>query len=109
MSLLLSLSLLSCQEQINEGEVTLTVSVLGKNESSRFGFKQATLLDVVKTKCDVETKKTIYTEYLTCIDNICANDEFSWVYYVNDDPINQGIDIYEVKNDDKILVIYKKV
>jgi len=108
-SLLLSLSLISCQKQASEGEVSLTVSVLGRNETARYGFKQATLLDVLRKKCDVETKKTIFTEYLTCVDNVCANDEFSWVYYVNDDPINEGVDVYQVQDNDSILVIYKKI
>ena len=108
-SLLLSLSLVSCQEQSNEGEVTLVLRVLGNNETSQFAFKDATLLDILKNKYEVKLKKIFYTEYVECINEVCANDEYSWLYYVNDKPMNLGVDVYKVKDRDVVLFAYRKV
>jgi len=102
-------TLLGCQAKTNEGEVTLTLSILGENETSMFKFKDATLLEVLENKYEVVIKDSLYTEYVECIKNICANDEFSWIYYVNDDPMNYGVSDYRGQDFDNILFVYKKV
>lgn len=106
---MLSLSVVACQNQSSSGGVTLTLSILGEEETSNFYFEDATLLDVLKLKYEVETKKTFYTEYIKCVKNVCVNDEYSWVYYVNDKPINYGVNVYQVQDQDKVLFAYKKV
>ena len=111
MSLLLSLSLLaSCEKQVaSEGTAKLTVSILGSNDTKEVEFVNETLLNILKNTCQLKTKDSIYTEYVECINGVCANDDFSWVYYINDDPMNEGADVYRVQDDENILVIYTKI
>lgn len=110
MSLLLSLSLLaSCQEKVNEGKLSLNLDVLGSSETSEFYFKDSSLLDILKSKYEVETKKSFFSEYIKCINDVCANDEYSWVYYLNGEPMNLGLDVYMPLDGDRVLISYKKV
>ncbi len=85
------------------------LSILGNNETSKFYFKDASLLEIMKEKYELKVKKFFYTEYVECIKNVCANDEYSWTYYVNDEPMNLGVELYELRDEDLILVAYKKV
>ena len=100
--------LAGCAEKRNEGTFTLTVDILGSNETSTFTFKDAAFLDVLKQKYDVETKKAVYTEYLKCIGDVCANDEYSWLYFVNGEPTSYGMDSYRMQDGDVVLLSYEK-
>ncbi|MFC2135454.1 DUF4430 domain-containing protein [Bacteroidota bacterium] len=98
-----------CQNQSSEGEATIIVEILGQNRTSHFHFHDATLLEILGYKYEVKTRKTLYTDYLSCLEGVCANDEYSWVYYVNGEPLNMGVDVYKVQDGDVILFSYRKV
>ena len=108
--LLLSLSIVSaCQSRTNEGTVELTLNILGKEEVSKFRVKNSSLLQILESKHNITTKETLITNYVECIDNICANDEYSWTYTINEIPSHFPMKDYYPEDNDSIVISYGKV
>ena len=89
----------SSEEFDTKGNATLVIKTLGNTTTEKYQIKDATAHDLLKYKHDI---KLTYGNYLECIDNVCANKEYIWTFYVNDAESPLGVKQYEVKRDDRI-------
>jgi hypothetical protein len=54
-------------------------------------------------------KKSFFNKYIVCVNGVCKEGDYSWVYYVNDKPMNQGLDVYQVRDGDAVKLVYGEV
>lgn len=107
MSLLVSLSILtSCQENGSSGSVTLKFSILGVNKTEQVAFNNETLLEIIQKNHTIKTKETLFTKYTFCVDEVCNEGDYSWVYFMNGKLLSLSIDIYKPEDKDIIELRY---
>jgi hypothetical protein len=104
------LSLIGCQketdDQINGGNVTLIIKSLGTTKTERFKFSSGTPLEVVKYNHRVKT--VLNDNFIECIDDVCADGGYWWLFYVNNKTINYGVKRYNLIDGDVILFEFNK-
>lgn len=86
-------------QQSLEGNATLIIKSIGRTTTEKFKVVDATALELLKHRHKVELT---YGKYLKCIDDVCANKEYMWNWYVNERLLSLGADDYKVKDGDKI-------
>ncbi len=88
------------------GFVTLTIKSIGNTTIEYYNGSGSNPLQLLKIKHNVET--TLNKQFVKCIDNVCAENEYSWSLFVNDKYINYGVNAYKVKRGDTILFEFSK-
>ncbi len=103
--LIASLSITGCQlqkeQQNSEGTATLIIKSLGSTKTERFKFSKGTPLGILKYNHRVET--ILNDNYIECIDDVCADGNYMWLFYVNDKAVNYGVKRYTLKDGDVVM------
>ena len=103
--LIVSLSIggyyLQGKQQSSEGTATLIIKSLGTAKTERFKFTQGTPLGILKYDHRVDT--FLNNNYIECIDDVCADGNYMWLFYVNYKTINYGVKRYELNDGDDIM------
>lgn len=88
-----------CKEKNdNKGTTTLVIKTIGKTSSEKYNFTKGTALGLLKNAHNIKTKQYM----IECIDGICADREYWWVFKVNNKTINYGANDYVLQNNDII-------
>lgn len=85
------------------GTATLTIKSIGNTTAERLRFNSVTALSLLEHKHSAETT---YGKYITCIDGVCANREYVWVFNVNGEKMNMAANNYNVKDGDNISFVF---
>ena len=88
------------KQQNNKGTASLIIETLGKTTNERFNFTKGTALGMLEQKHDVKT--LLNDNFIECIDDVCTDKDYWWIFYVNEKEINLGVDNYRLKDGDKI-------
>ena len=103
--LIAGLSLTGCnllqEQQSSEGEATLIVKSFGEVKTERFKFSKGTPLGILKYNHRVDT--ILNDNYIECIDDVCADGNYMWLFYVNNKTINYGVKRYTLKDGDVVM------
>ena len=89
------------KQQSSEGTTTLIIKSLGTTKTERFKFTQGTPLGILKYNHRVET--FLNNNYIECIDDVCADGNYMWLFYVNNKTINYGVKRYKLNDEDVIM------
>ena len=104
--LLLAILIAGCEQSSSEwGIVTLKISSIGNTTIEKFNVTSTTALSLLKYRHKVETT---YGNYVKCIDDVCANKEYVWTFYVDGEKSTIGASQYIVKNGDEIEFRFNK-
>jgi len=100
----LIVSLSGCQfqgkQQNSGGEAILVIKSLGAVKTERFKFSKGTPLGILKYN---HTVKTILNDnYIECIDDVCADGNYMWLFYVNNKTVNYGVKRYTLHDGDVV-------
>jgi len=88
------------QTESSHGEVTLIIKSLGVTKIERFKFSEGTALGLLSMNHSVKTM--LDKDFIICIDGVCADKEYYWLFYVNNKTINYGAKRYRLKDKDVI-------
>ena len=103
--LIASLSVIGCnlqqEQKSDEGEATLVIKSLGATKTERFKFSKGTPLGILKYDHRVDT--FLNDNFIECIDDVCADGNYMWLFYVNNKTINYGVKNYKLKDGDVIM------
>ncbi len=89
------------KQQSSEGTATLIIRSLGSTKTERFKFSKGTPLGILKYNHRVET--ILNDNYIECIDDVCADGNYMWLFYVNDKAVNYGVKRYKLKDGDVVM------
>ena len=89
------------KQQRNEGTATLIIKSLGTTKTERFKFTQGTPLGILKYNHRVGT--FLNDNFIECIDDVCADGNYLWLFYVNNKTINYGVKRYKLNDGDIIM------
>ena len=64
--------------------------------------KIVSALDALKLELNVQTEKSTFGEYITCIANVCQIEDKAWFFYINDEMAQVGAGEYLPKDGDRI-------
>ena len=101
---LIGLSQKEKQNQTN-GKVVLVIKSLAKTDKESYDKAGITSLALLLKEHNVELTAG---KFIKCIDGVCAENEYSWHYYINNKPINYGADAYKIKKGDEIIFEFSK-
>lgn len=87
--------------QSSSGEATLVISSLGAVKTERFKFSKGTPLGILRYNHTVET--ILNDNYVECIDGVCADGNYMWLFYVNNKTINYGVKRYRLSDGDVVM------
>jgi hypothetical protein len=108
--LIVSLSLagyyLQGKGKSSEGTATLVIKSLGGVKTERFKFSKGTPLGILKYNHRVDT--FLNDNFIECIDDVCADGNYMWLFYVNNKTINYGVKKYILKDGDVIMFEFTK-
>lgn len=90
------------EQVVSEGNVTLVVESIGKTTVEEFDLDGMIVLDLLKNNHEV-----INDYFVKCIDDVCADGKYSWLFYVNEEVVSEGVQRYEVNRGDKIEFRFK--
>ena len=89
------------EQQSSEGTATLVIKSPGGVKTERFKFTKGTPLGILKYNHRVET--LLNDNYIECIDDVCADGNYMWLFYVNNKTINYGVKRYNLKDGDVVM------
>lgn len=89
----------SVQEGNTQGTATLVIESIGNTTTQKYEINDVTAYELLDYGHDL---KVTYGDYLKCIDDVCANKEYVWTFYVNDIQSSEGVERYIVKRGDRI-------
>ncbi len=87
-------------KQPKEGNVTLVIDILGSQKTERFKFSTSTPLAILKYNHTVKT--VLNNNFIECIDEVCADSNYWWLFKVNDKTTNYGVKGYRLSDKDTI-------
>ncbi len=108
-SIVVSLSLIGLKQQQARSEtglIELTIKSIGNTTTEYYNGSSSSPLKLLKVKHDVKT--SLNKQFVRCIDNVCAENEYGWSLFVNDKYVNYGIDAYKIKRGDTIEFKFSK-
>ena len=85
----------------NGGTATLIINVLGTQKTERFKFTKGTPLGIIKYNHTVKT--VLDDNFIECIDDVCADGNYMWLFYINNKSINYGVKGYKLNDGDVIM------
>ena len=101
--LLLSLSLVSCQQNNEEVEVKLKIKTIGHTTVEHY-ITNSSALDILKKDHEVDGKG-----FIKCIDDVCSNQNYVWLFYINEEKTLYSASIYYPKENDTIGFYYSQI
>lgn len=93
----------------NFANVTLVVTVFNKSESNSYTSVNITALELLQLGNQVNTTYSKYGAFVNCINDICSNGDYYWMYYVNGEMAAVGASDYRANDWDIIEFRYGKV
>jgi len=94
------------KQHSSEGTTTLIINSLGSKKTERFKFTQGTPLGILKYNHRVKT--FLNNNFVECIDDVCADGNYMWLFYVNNKTINYGVKRYKLNDGDVIMFEFTK-
>ena len=91
---------------ITEGTATLIIKTLGSTKTERFKFEEGTPLGILKYNHRVKT--TLNDNFVECIDDVCTDGNYWWIFKVNNKAINYGVKRYRLNDGDVIMFEFTK-
>ncbi len=88
------------------GKATLVIITLGETIQEEVDIGGLSVLDILNKNHDIKTLQTPTSKRLTCIDGVCAKNEFWWQFFVNEELVLSSIDKYYPKEGEIILLEY---
>ena len=100
------ISLVGLRENLGDpnGSVILVIKTLGKTTQQTYEFNGGNALGLLETQHEVE----LNGELVKCIQDICSNKEYLWVFLVNNETINYGPGSYRLRDKDIITFEFRK-
>jgi hypothetical protein len=89
-----------------QGKATLVIITLGETIQEEVDIKGLSALDILNKNHDIKTLQTLTSKRITCIDGVCAKNEFWWKFLVNEQLVLSSVDKYYPKDEDTILLEY---
>ena len=89
------------KQQSSEGISTLIIKSLGSTKTERFKFSKGTPLGILKYNHRVET--FLNDNFIECIDDVCADGNYMWLFYINNKTVNYGVKRYSLNDGDTIM------
>ncbi len=89
-----------------QGKATLVIITLGDTIQEEVDIGGLSVLDILNKNHDIKTLQTPTSKRLTCIDGVCAKNEFWWQFFVNEELVLSSIDKYYPKEGEIILLEY---
>ena len=83
------------------GEATLVIKTIGATKTERFKFSEGTPLGILKYNHRVET--ILNDNFVECIDEVCADGDYMWLFYVNNKTLNYGVKRYMLRDGDAVM------
>jgi hypothetical protein len=106
-SLLSLAGLRNLEEKKNyQGKATLVIITLGDTVQEEIDVEGLSVLDILNKNHDVKTLQTLTSKRITCIDGVCARNQFWWQFIVNGKHVLKSIDKYYPKESEIILLKY---
>lgn len=93
----------------SKGEMTLKITVLGSSTEKKYEFENLTALELLQEDNIVNLTYSRYGAFVSCINNICSNNDYFWMYYADNSLAPVGADAYWVKNNETIEFRYDKM
>lgn len=93
----------------NKGKVTLKTNVLGVTKEKTYEFENLTALELLQKDNRVNLTFSGYGAFVQCINSICSNSNYYWMYYVNNELAAVGASDYKIKNNDTIEFKYSNI
>jgi competence protein ComGC len=91
------------------GYVELIIKVFNTTKVDKYSFRNITALELLELDNDVNVTYSKFGAFIRCINNICSNDNYYWLYYVNGNLAQVGAGEYVVKSGDRIEFKYGKI
>jgi len=88
------------------GKATLVIITLGETIQEEVDIGGLSVLDILNKNHDIKILQTPTSKRLTCIDGVCAKNEFWWQFFVNEELVLSSIDKYYPKEGEIILLEY---
>ncbi len=85
----------------SKGTATLIIKTLGTTKTERFKFTIGTPIGILKYNHTVKT--LLNDNFIECIDDVCADGNYWWLFYVNNKTINYGVKRYKLMDGDVIM------
>ena len=89
-----------------QGKATLVIITLGDTIQEEVDIGGLSVLDILNKNHDIKILQTPTSKRLTCIDGVCAKNEFWWQFFVNEELVLSSIDKYYPKEGEIILLEY---
>ncbi len=83
------------------GNATLIIKAFDIEKTERFKFTRGTPLGILKYNHKVDT--FLNNNHIECIDDVCADGNYMWVFYINNKTINYGVKRYKLNDGDVIM------
>lgn len=93
----------------NIGNVTLIITVFDNSETHKYNFENITALKLLQMDNEVNTTYSKYGAFVNCINNICSNSNYYWMYYANGGMASVGASEYKIKDNDIVEFRYEKI
>lgn len=90
----------------SKGEVVLKITVLGSSTEKKYEFENLTALGLLQKENIVNLTYSKYGAFVNCINNICSNNNYFWMYYADNNLAPVGADAYWIKNNETIEFRY---
>lgn len=87
---------------MSEGNVTLVVESIGETTVEEFDIEGMVVLELLKSN-----HKVINDYFVKCIDDLCADGKYSWLFYINGEIVPEGVQRYKVRRGDKVEFRFK--
>ena len=101
--LLLSLSLVSCQENHEIVDSKLKIKSIGYTTVEEYR-SNSSAMDILKENHKVESRW-----FIKCIDEVCSNSEYVWGFFINENKTLYSPNKYYPKENDTIGFYYTKI
>tara|TARA_Y100000294_G_scaffold177884_1_gene205419 strand:- start:1365 stop:1667 length:303 start_codon:yes stop_codon:yes gene_type:complete len=89
-----------------QGKATSIIMTLGETIQEETDVGGVSVLGLLNKNHDIKVLQTPTSKRLTCIDDVCAKNQFWWKFLVNDELVLSSVDKYYPKDGDVILLEY---
>ncbi len=96
------------KNQNTNENVTLAVNMFNNSKSFSYEFQNISALGLLEKNNTVNVTDSKYGKFVNCINSVCSNNNYYWIYYVNNKEAQLGAASYYVKGNDTIEFKYEK-
>ncbi len=95
-------------QEISEN-VTLTVNAANKTQNWTYSLENETAMQLLQKNNKLNISSSSHGTFADCINEICSNTKYFWVYYVNGNLSSISPSDYYIKKGDSIEFRYEKI